>query len=94
MEENLVAYFSLSLSLFAQSCPTLCDPMDCSLPGSSVHGISQKRILEWVAVSYSRGSPRQGVELASPALAGGFFIAELPEKSSSYIYTGINSRLY
>ena len=36
-----------------QSCPTLCDPMDCSLPGSSVHGIFQARILEWVAISYS-----------------------------------------
>ena len=40
----------------AQSCPTLCDPMDCSPPGSSVHGIFQTRILEWVAISYSRGS--------------------------------------
>ena len=40
----------------AQSCPTLCDPMDCSPPGSSVHGISQAWILEWVAVSFSRGS--------------------------------------
>ena len=40
----------------AQSCPTLCDPMECSLPGSSVHGIFQARILEWVAVSFSRGS--------------------------------------
>ena len=38
----------------AQSCPTLCDPMDCSLPGSSVHGILQARILEWVAISFSR----------------------------------------
>ena len=37
-------------------CPTLCDPMDCSLPGSSVHGISQARILEWVVISFSRGS--------------------------------------
>ena len=36
-----------------QSCPTLCDPMDCSLPGSSVHGILQERILEWVATSFS-----------------------------------------
>ena len=41
-----------------QSCPTLCDPMDCSLPGSSVHGISQARILEWVAMPSSRGSSR------------------------------------
>ena len=38
----------------AQSCPTLCDPVDCSLPGSSVHGIFQARILEWVAISFSR----------------------------------------
>ena len=37
-------------------CPTLCDPMDCSPSGSSVHGISQARILEWVAISFSRGS--------------------------------------
>ena len=42
----------------AQSYPTLCDPMDCSLPGSSVHGIFQERILEWVAISFSRGSFR------------------------------------
>ena len=40
----------------AQSCLTLCDPMDCSLPGSSVHGIFQARVLEWVAISFSRGS--------------------------------------
>ena len=44
-----------------QSCPTLCDPMDCSPPGSSVHGILQARILEWVAISFSRGIfPTQG----------------------------------
>ena len=45
-----------------KSCPTLCEPMDHSLPGSSVHGTSQKRILEWVAISFSRGSsqPRDG----------------------------------
>ena len=41
-----------------QSCPTLCDPMDCSLPGSSVHGTLQARTLEWVAISSSRGSSR------------------------------------
>ena len=40
----------------AQSCPTLLDPMDCSLPGSSLHGIFQARVLEWVAISFSRGS--------------------------------------
>jgi len=41
-----------------QSCPTLCDPTDCSPPGSSVHGILQARILEWVAISFSRASSR------------------------------------
>ena len=40
----------------AQSCPTLCDPMGSSLPGSSVHGIFQARVLEWAAISFSRGS--------------------------------------
>ena len=45
-----------SESEVTQSCPTLCDPMDCSLPGSSVHGIFQARILEWVAISFSRRS--------------------------------------
>ena len=44
------------VSEVAQSCPTLCDPMDCSLPGSSVHGISQARIQKWVAISFSRRS--------------------------------------
>ena len=45
----------------AQSCPTLCDPMNCSLPGSSVHGIFQARVLEWIAISFSRGSSRPRV---------------------------------
>ena len=40
----------------AQSCSTLCDPMECSLPGFSAHGILQARILEWVAISFSRRS--------------------------------------
>ena len=42
-----------SESEVAQSCPTLLDPMDCSLPGSSVHGIFQARVLEWVAIAFS-----------------------------------------
>ena len=45
-------------SVCAQSCPTICDRMDCSPPGSSVHRISQARILEWVAIPSSRGSSR------------------------------------
>ena len=65
--------------LFAKSlqwCLTLCDATDCSPPGSSVHGIFQARILEWVAMPFSRGSSNPGLEpapLVSPALAGGFF---------------------
>ena len=43
------------MSSVAKSCPTLCHPMDCSPPGSSVHGIVQATVLEWVAVSFSRG---------------------------------------
>ena len=39
-----------------QLCLTLCDPMDCSIPGSSVHGIFLAKVLEWVAISFSRGS--------------------------------------
>ena len=45
-----------SESEVAQSCTTLCDPMDSSLPGSSVHGIFQAVVLEWIAISFSRGS--------------------------------------
>ena len=50
----------------AQSCPTLCDPMDCSLPGSSLHGILQARVLEWVAIAFSRGSswPRDWTQVS------------------------------
>ena len=51
---------------FAKSCPTLCNPMDCSLTGSSVHGISQAKVLEWVAISFSQGSswPRHRTQVS------------------------------
>ena len=48
----------LKWSEVTQSCPTLCNPMDCSLPGSSLHGSLQARILEWVAITFSRWSSR------------------------------------
>ena len=59
--ENHTMWAPCSCSL-AKSCLTLCKPMDCSPPGSSVHGIFQARILEWVVISFSRGSspPRVG----------------------------------
>ena len=75
-----------------QSCPILCDPMDCSPPGSSVHGVLQAKMLEWVAISSSRGfsQPRnQTLSLTSPAMAGEFFTTsttwETPSKKKKAI---------
>ena len=59
-----------------QLCPTLCDPMDCTLSGFSIHGILQARILEWVAMLPPGDLPNPGIKsvsLLSPALAGRFF---------------------
>ena len=72
----LMCWFALHISYFivkvksksevAQSCPTLCDPMDCSLPGSSVHGIFQAGTQVWVTISFSRGSsqPRDRTQVS------------------------------
>ena len=57
----------------AKSCPTLCDPTDCSLPGPSVHGISQPRILDWVAIFFSRGSSQPRSQTHISHIAGRFF---------------------
>ena len=59
--------------LVTQLCPTPCDPMDCSPPGSSVHEIFQARILEWVAISFSRGSSQPRDRTRVSRTAGGFF---------------------
>ena len=73
-----------------QLCLTFCEPMDCSPPGSSLRGISQARIQEWVAISFSRGDlPDPGIEPvspaspASPAWAGGFFTSSATWESVS-----------
>ena len=69
-------------------CQTLCDSMECSLPGSSVHGILQARILEWVAMPSSRGSSRWNPSLLHlPALAGGFFTTSATWEAQIYVYT-------
>ena len=80
-------YTCLLHAQLLQSCPTLCDPMDCSPPGSCVHGILQVRILEWVAISSSRRSSRprdqthvSRVSCVSPVLAGAFFTTVTPGK--------------
>ena len=59
-----------------------CEPVDCSLPGFSVHGILQARILEWVALPSSRGSAQLRVQTCISCIAGRFFTAEPPGKPS------------
>ena len=56
-----------------ESCLTLCNPMDCSPPGSSVHGTFQARVLEWVAISFSRGSSQTRDWTCVSCTAGGLF---------------------
>ena len=74
------------IALVAQSRLTLCDPVDCTPPGSSAHGISQARVLEWVAISFSRGSsqPRDQTQLSCSA--GGFLTTEPPGNPQMYVY--------
>ena len=79
---NILKYSNgISLCMHAKSlqlCQTLCDPMDCSPPGSSVRGILCAKILKWVALSYSGDLPNPRIEPScpmSPALAGRFFTA-------------------
>ena len=64
--ESMFAWSEVKWSDVAQSCPTLCIPVDCSLQGSSVHVIFQARVLEWVAISFSRGSswPRNRTQVS------------------------------
>ena len=80
-----------------QSCLTLRDPMDWSPPDSSVHGMLQTRILEWVAMPFSRGSSNPGIELASlisPELACGFFTPSTTWEAPNYFPIGtINLQL-
>ena len=65
--------FLIHYMLVTQSCPTLCNPMNCNPPGSSVHRIFQLRILEWIAIPFSRGcsQPRDGTWVS--CIAGRFF---------------------
>ena len=64
--------------LLSQSCPTLCDPMDYSPPGPSVHRIFQARILEWVAMPFFRYLPDPGIEPRSPTLQADCLPSEPP----------------
>ena len=68
---NLHSFFFFFL--VSKSCPTLCDPMDYSLPGSSIHGILQARTLEWIAISFTRGSSQQKNWAWVSCISGRFF---------------------
>ena len=76
-QELPVAAFSNSglilLAKLLQSCLPLCDPMDCNPPGSSIHGIVQARILEWLAISFSRGSSQPRNQTQVSHTGSGFF---------------------
>ena len=78
-----------------QSCPALCDPMDCSPPSSSVHGILQTRILEWIAMPSFRGSswPRDWTPISCVScFAGIFFTAEPPGRPSTQRWTSYSNK--
>ena len=62
--------------LVAQSCLILCDSMDRSSPGFSVHGLLQVRLLEWIAIPFARGFPDQGIEPGSLALQADSLLSE------------------
>ena len=86
----LLCYSIHGTSLVAKSCLT-CESMDCSLPGSSVHGIHQERILEWVAISFSRGSswPRNLTQVS--CIAGKFFTYWAMREAPFMSYINIKS---
>ena len=81
--------------LIAQLRLTLCDPMDGSLSGSFVHGILQARILEWVAIPFSRGDlPDPGMELRSPALQADSLLSEPPGTPLPKSYAEVITRVW
>ena len=80
--------------LVTQSCLTLCDPMDCMLPGSSVHGILQARILEWVVIPFSRGIfPTQGLKLGLPHCRQILYHLSHQESQYSTVYLKFAKRI-
>ena len=84
IDRGVPQFLKESESEVAQSCLTLCDPMDCSPPGSSVPGILQASILEWVAFPFSRGSSRPRDRTRVSRIAGrGFLTSEPPGKPLS-----------
>ena len=81
-ESNMVLTAAAAAAWSLQSCPTLCEPRDYSPPGSSVYGILQARILEWVAMPSYRGSSQPRDQTQVSRIAGSFFTAEPPRRPS------------
>ena len=80
-----------SESEVAQSCPILSDPMDCSLPGSSIHGIFQARVLEWVATAFS-GNSRRTIQIPKGRYHQGFaFLVSENLEEDSAVATGLEN---
>ena len=84
---DLQNYAIINMGCFAQSCPILCHPKDCSPPGSSVHGIFQARILEWVAISFSRGSswPRDWAHISCVSCTAGRFFTHWAIREATHV---------
>ena len=80
--------------LVAQSCPTVCDPMNYSPPDSSVHGTLQARILEWVAIPFLGELPDPGMGPGSPALQGDSLLSEPPGEALTYVINPEYNCLY
>ena len=85
-------YWSPECTEVTQLCPALCDPMDCSLPGSSVHGILQAKTLEWVATPFFRGSSQPGDWTQVTCIASRFF-HHLSHQRSPVLVTALSTEL-
>ena len=92
MHSRLFCYLKVKVSV-TQLCPTLCDPMDCSSPGSSVHGILQARILKWVAISL-RDLPNPGIDPGSSALQADSLLSEAPGVPSVHRYSHLRAFVF
>ena len=83
----IISYFFNVFCLVAQSCLTLCNPMDCRLPGFSAHGILQARIMEWVAISFSRASqPRGWTQVCCVSCIGRWILYHKRHLESPFAY--------
>ena len=91
-------FFFLQCTFFesevAQPCPTLCDPMDCSLPGSSLHGILQARVLEWVAISFSRGSSQPRDRTLVSCIPGRHFDLWAAREVLLFLFSAVFQKLF